>query len=386
MSAPVRPPLRLAGFSLVEMMIAMVIGVVLMLGITQVFMASRAASRLSEGVSRAQENGRFAVDFLERDIRMAGHMGCVNDQAHFVQGRGDPVINYAVTSGSGDPLDFSVSIQGYEAAGTGGSGTLAVGGGSVPAGLPSGISGLSPAPSKGSDVLVLRFLAAEGVPVSTITPSGSNSVIGVTDSARLARLSEGGVGTPSLFGIADCNQADIFKGSAGASAVTASGVTLRPYSPLAKVYRAESLVYYVGVKANGEPGLRRARANSAGQFTINEELVDGVENMQLLYGLDSTSDISPSAAPVGSVTVQQPANGVSTATNASGAAQWRRVGMVQVGLVVRSPANAAAGKPTQDAGQLSVLGVSYDQSAATDNRFRTTYEVTIALRNRLFGN
>ena len=47
--------------------------------------ASRTASRLAEGNARAQENGRFAQEFLQRDIRMAGHFGCVNDQAHFVR-------------------------------------------------------------------------------------------------------------------------------------------------------------------------------------------------------------------------------------------------------------------------------------------------------------
>ena len=64
-----------AGLSLIEMMIAMVISLILMLGVVQIFMASRAASRLSEGAARTQENARFALDFLERDIRMAGHMG-----------------------------------------------------------------------------------------------------------------------------------------------------------------------------------------------------------------------------------------------------------------------------------------------------------------------
>ncbi|WP_031340774.1 PilW family protein, partial [Xanthomonas maliensis] len=93
-----------AGISLIEMMIAMVIGLVLMLGVIQVFSASRTASMLAEGNARAQENGRFALDFLQRDIRMAGHFGCVNDQAHFVRGEGDPVVTTGATSGSGHPL------------------------------------------------------------------------------------------------------------------------------------------------------------------------------------------------------------------------------------------------------------------------------------------
>ncbi len=73
-------PRRQAGLSLIELMIAMVIGLVLILGLVQVFGASRQAYQLSQGIARNQENGRFAVDFLSRDLRMAGHTGCVNDQ------------------------------------------------------------------------------------------------------------------------------------------------------------------------------------------------------------------------------------------------------------------------------------------------------------------
>ncbi|KGP31306.1 hypothetical protein NY67_01610 [Xanthomonas citri pv. fuscans] len=92
---------RNAGVSLIELMIAMVIGLVLLLGVIQVFSASRTAAQLSEGASRAQENGRFALDYLARDIRMAGHFGCVNDQAQFVKSQGDPRVNLSATTGRG---------------------------------------------------------------------------------------------------------------------------------------------------------------------------------------------------------------------------------------------------------------------------------------------
>ena len=101
------------GLSLIELMIALLIGTILLLGVVQVFGASRTAYQLSEGMSRTQENARFALDYLQRDIRMAGHFGCVNDQAHWVKEEGDPVLQVgAVASGSGAPLDFSVSIEG----------------------------------------------------------------------------------------------------------------------------------------------------------------------------------------------------------------------------------------------------------------------------------
>lgn len=383
MSLPYSPRFRQAGLSLIELMVSMVIGLLLMLGVIQIFIASQAASRLSEGVARAQENGRFALDFLERDIRMAGHTGCVNDQAHMTLGLGEPHYNLGAATGSGSPLDFSVAVQGYEAPGTGPTATLAVGKGSVPTGLPSAIASLNPAPMPGSDILVLRFLAPEGVPVLGV--AGSKLTV---DATRWQRLTGGGVASPTLFGVANCESVDFFGGTTSAGTITASGVDLSRYAPQPEptvVYRAESLVYYIGNGASG-PGLRRARANSAGAYAINEELVEGIENMQVLFGLDTTTNISTSTPPVGNITTLNTASAVTTQANATGANQWRRVGQVQVGLIARSPSSASASKPKDAAARLGVLGMTYDQDGVTDGRYRTSYEVSIALRNRLFGN
>ncbi|WP_312327769.1 PilW family protein [Stenotrophomonas sp.] len=376
---------RQAGLSLIELMVSLVIGLILMLGVTQVFLASSQASRLSEGVARAQENGRFALDFLERDIRMAGHMGCVNDQAHFIKETGLPRNNFVAATGAGSPLDFSVAIQGYEAPGTAPTDTLNVGGGSVPAGLPASISNLNPKPVAGSDVLVLRFLAPEGVPVTAIN---AQELTLAADNDRWKRLTENGIATPTMFGIANCEYVDVFAGTLAANKLTAGTVDLTRYAPQPEptvVYRAESMVYYIGEGTNG-PGLRRARANSAGLYTINEELVEGIENLQLMYGLDNTLDITGGTPPVGNITWQKVASGVSVDTNAAGAGEWRRVGLVQVGLVARSSDRTGNAKPTDAAARLGVLGMTYNQDAVTDGRYRTAYEVSIALRNRLFGN
>ncbi|HEL3170163.1 TPA: PilW family protein [Stenotrophomonas maltophilia] len=378
----------MAGLSLVELMVALVISLVLMLGVVQVFIASQTASRLSEGASRVQENARFALDFLERDIRMAGHMGCVNDQAHVVKNQGDPVSHLGATSGAGSPLDFSVSIQGFDAPGTAPGGSLALGADwSAPQGLPAAIAGLSPAPAGGSDVLLLRFFAPMGVPVTAISSDGGDALLDV-DSDHVARLTSDGISTPTLFGIADCGHADVFAGTLSAARVTATSLDLSRYvaQPTGQtmLYRAESMVYYVGINPETkQPGLRRARADSDGEYKINEELVEGIESLQLMYGLDNTANISISAPPAGNITQLAAAGGVSTDANAEGAAQWLRVGQVQVGLLARSPSPSSS---AQSANALSVLGVEFTNSDKPDGRYRSSYEVSIALRNRLFGN
>ena len=63
---------RLGGFSLVELMIALVLSLFLMGSVSLMYLSSRSTSIDAEGLSRIQENIRFATDYLIRDIRNAG--------------------------------------------------------------------------------------------------------------------------------------------------------------------------------------------------------------------------------------------------------------------------------------------------------------------------
>jgi len=344
---------KIGGLSLIELMIAMLIGSILMIGVVQVFGASRTAYQLSEGMARVQENGRFALDYLQRDLRMAGHFGCVNDQA-----RGQ--IAGALTSHftANGPMDFGFSVRGYDNAN------------------PTGIT-LSPARRAGTDVIVLRFMSASGIPITAIDPAGSTVDV---DPTKWTVLTDGGVAAPTLFGVADCAFADVFV----ADSVNAGGgqvgvpttVDLARYGASPEggptmLYRAESVVYYIGTGAGGQPSLWRARVNVDGS-SVSEELVEGIEDMQFRYGMDRR----PAANPSGYIETQGSAADVGTSE-----AEWRRVGQIQVALLAASP-NPAASAQAQTAPTL--FGVS--TAAATDTRYRTVYESTIALRNRLYGN
>ncbi|MCL1635128.1 PilW family protein [Luteimonas sp. SX5] len=371
---------RTAGVSLIELMIALAIGTLLVLGLVQVFGASRAAYQLSEGMARTQENARFAMDFLQRDIRMAGHYGCVNDQAHLqTPGSLQPHFGAAPLF----PLDFSVSVQGYEAAGTAPGNALTIGGTwGAAAGVPTQITDLEPLP--GSDIIVLRYFSNEGAPVTGIDIDGGDETVTVA-AGRWDVLTTDGVATPSLFGVADCSHADVFAGTGTgtvAVAATADPATdLRGrYTPQPSgqtmLYRAESIVYYVGTGASGAPALFRARYDGASY--VPEELVEGIESLQLLYGQDRVEDLTTSP-PSGYIDIQNPADTTWDAND------WRRVGLVQVGILARSPSPAASAQ-AQDANARRVLGVAFNAPAANDGLYRASYEATIAMRNRLYGN
>ena len=76
------------GMTLVEILLALVLGISLIAGVLNIFVSSNQSSRMLEGLSRLQENGRFALDFIGRDIRLAGHRArvtgvsvCLNDKS-----------------------------------------------------------------------------------------------------------------------------------------------------------------------------------------------------------------------------------------------------------------------------------------------------------------
>lgn len=84
---------RQKGFTLIEIMIALLLGAFLIGGILQIFINSRATYRMQDSLSRLQENGRFAMEFIGRDLRMAGYSFCPrpadsipNPLANFITG------------------------------------------------------------------------------------------------------------------------------------------------------------------------------------------------------------------------------------------------------------------------------------------------------------
>ncbi len=414
------------GVSLIELMVALAIGSLLILALVQVFAGSRTAYQLSSGLARTQENGRFAIDMLQRDLRMAGHMGCVNDQARFLPtnvtasrpallstflsmneqfGAAGAATNYA---GALPQLRFDRGIEAFNAIGTRSGNTLALTTNPVTAtaaeswepALPTWLrddlmaGGAAGQPIVGSDIVVLRYLMPTGVQVTEFEP-GTDTRIEVDN---VGLLLEEGDANPGLFGISDCMQVGVFsatsRSAAGEILVRANGLNRSTFDTVpqftigqAMVYRAQSVVYYVGVNGVGNPALYRLRyaaAPGAAELQkIKEELVDGIESMQLQFGQDSNTTMT--GRPTGNMGTSVTANAVQPTGPTNYDHAWRRVGLVQVGLVARSPEPAAATQRVgDDVARLSALGVIITPPA--DTHYRAVYEDTVALRNRLFGN
>lgn len=78
---------RAAGYSLIELMISVAIGLFFLLVATSFLLSSRTAHSTQDASSRVQENARFALDELSSMIRMAGHVDLMSPGAEIPQGQ-----------------------------------------------------------------------------------------------------------------------------------------------------------------------------------------------------------------------------------------------------------------------------------------------------------
>ncbi|MBS3804595.1 MAG: prepilin-type N-terminal cleavage/methylation domain-containing protein, partial [Oleiphilaceae bacterium] len=107
------PDSKQRGLSLIELMIALALGVILTLGVTQIFLGSNQTYRLTDGLSLVQENMRFALGNLQYNARMAGYTGCLvgaPENQLDPDGNGYDEAIYDTNQGA---------VRGWEASGTG---------------------------------------------------------------------------------------------------------------------------------------------------------------------------------------------------------------------------------------------------------------------------
>jgi type IV pilus assembly protein PilW len=67
-----------SGMTLMELMISITLGLIVSAAMIALFANTKQSYRMNENVARLQENARFAMGFLSRDVRMADYRACVN--------------------------------------------------------------------------------------------------------------------------------------------------------------------------------------------------------------------------------------------------------------------------------------------------------------------
>lgn len=95
------------GFTLIELMIAMLIGSFLIIGAITVYSQSSTNYRVSESIARLQENARFALSMLEPDFRLVKNWGRHNEPALITI---DPAIAITCQTGGNDVTAWALNL------------------------------------------------------------------------------------------------------------------------------------------------------------------------------------------------------------------------------------------------------------------------------------
>ena len=76
----VSPQQKQNGLTLIELLIAMLLGTLMILGATSMFTANKRIYKEVDYQGRLAENARFAMEMIIRDLRMTGFIGCAIQQ------------------------------------------------------------------------------------------------------------------------------------------------------------------------------------------------------------------------------------------------------------------------------------------------------------------
>lgn len=369
------------GFSLIELMIAITIAVLLGIGMVQVFSAQRIAFAANEALARVQENSRFALQFLERDLRMAGNMTCLNDLGFRSRLYNHLSPDVPVNA----PWLYRVdqALQVYEFIDTAPGSDYAM---SEPRVAPGAAAWDPPLPPElgiegvaldGSDVVVMRFMSAEH---TVLTGIGLQATVGTITVADPSFVKPG-----AIYAITDCRNFSLFQAHGGSS-VGEGGLNLvgwsgheSAYGPDVPMYRYRFAAYYVAMGAEDGPALFRRSLDDNGDL-VSEEMVGGVESLQAVLGAD-TGLRDRGDRPTQYLTATDVSNGgPAWPASSLGDDRWSSVVTVRLGFLLRNQGRAGVTPPA-----IPLHVADTRMSVPEDGRLRHVYESQVALRNRIRG-
>ena len=318
------------GLSMVELMVAITIGMILLAGLMQIFINNKQAYRLQDNIGLLQENGRFAIEMLTGSIKLADHWGG-NTPTDINQNTGGVTITGIGSCNEAWILDVTEGIRGYSGAANIGSVTD----------LPSNCIAASDYVAN-TDIIAIRY------------SDGRNST------GTGASATSGNIYLRSAIG----TEAQIIDGSAGAptNIPDQDGTYSFPYKT--ELYFVRPCAIKNGTTCtDGIPTLSRLTLN--GSTLEQEGLVEGVEQLKFEYGSDSNAD-----------------GNVDRYDYASAVSDWDNVINVRASILVRSDTKDSA---FTDAGPYVFFGDAsnkYNVPSADQNYHRKQYTRLITIRNR----
>ncbi|WP_299002700.1 PilW family protein [uncultured Shewanella sp.] len=237
------------GLSLVELMVSMLIGLFLIAGVFTLFMLSSNNVTTTSHFNQLQEQGRIALDFIERDLQMQGFMAELT---------GEGLVLGINTRNNASSLSDEQDCIG---------------------------SGLNNATFPNAQPAHFRMLWGYEQGVSSEPLDCLSSVLANTDVLQLKRL----VG-PNVTSFDDNRY---YAAISANEAIFFAGDQSVPTLSNARFWEYQHHVYFIQ-ENNGMPVLMRRILTNGGMRTSSsvEQLVEGIENIRILYGFDNDNDLT----------------------------------------------------------------------------------------------
>lgn len=270
---------RQRGLTLIELMIAMVLGLLVTLAVVNLFLTTRTVYRQNENLARMQESARFAFEFLGRDIREAGGIPCGgnlptanvlnNPSSNWWSNWGDGIHGYDDTQDTFPPRHFGSNALDRVANTdafilmTGTSGNKIIITDHNPNSAQFKVNTTAHGLTDGDIVMVCDYRQAAIFQITNANSSNVTIVHNTGGSVSPGNCSKG-LGVPTV-----CT-------TNGTSYTFQNGGFLGKLSAFA---------WYVGQNDRGGTSLYRVRMNNTGGTAgvTTDEIVEGVTDMQVTY-------------------------------------------------------------------------------------------------------
>lgn len=386
------------GASLVELLVALVLGLAVLVGLASVYVAAKQSFRFQETSGRLQEDAVFALEMIAKDLRMAGFAGCrgvdVATGPIYYPTLGLATAPTAITgpnplatveSGNAQvtaqPLTPYNFIRGFD---------------SVPSTMFA--SGAAPA-SSGDTSLFFSGGGANAVSLTTAMTASTDSLTIGSDPYNWAGTVTP-VSNPGVYNmvVSNCIASAVFAGKVTNAGTRISHDTTLGnatnsfpanalYGPDAFVMPLEWSFYYVATRSGAStPSLYRVFYDGNKRDGNPQEIISNVENIKFHYGenLNGRDTLTSSACVLssGSATCSPTLQADVWRTTAGTVTDWSRVVGVRIGLMMVGGDGGSAADLTVATPPL--LGASYTlPSGASSSRLRKEFSTTVVLRNRI---
>jgi type IV pilus assembly protein PilW len=344
---------RMQGLSLIELMIAMTLGLVVVSAVGWVYLGTSQTYRSQDALARLQEGARYAFEIIGNDLRMTGATSCsystnanvINSTEWYKNLFLQPLVSLEKDEASDKVTEFSDALTVLHA-------------------------------DVSREYIVQNHNAATAEFVLTASHD----------------LSQG-----DLLIATDCNHAAVFQASAAGSPNVSHATTGTPgnssanlgaggvvytFAPGSRLYRLSAVQYHIDTNPAGQPSLYRLRPIGTDAKPTAEELVEGVEDLQVAYGVDlstpadglpdfnnSDGDDDPYLRS------DQITDAGSIVPGATAQERWQRVVSVRISLLTRTVEDNVA--PTAQHYKYNNTNVT-----AADRRLHKVFSHVIKMRNR----